>query len=152
MAGNFGSDAAEQVLNARAEKARLIAWELRKAEILKADGPLFFQAMADELKSCVDAFNSGTGLTGDAALDYECSNGAIVLGKKHDPILIRRATYRPYLNQVVVRTEIFRGMQKSSTERIWRFDKEPGRDLLLNGETFVECAHGLFDGVADLFA
>jgi len=153
MAGNLGSDAAERILNARMERANLLAWELRKAEILRADGPLFFQAMADELKGYVDAFNSRLGLTGDAALTYECSNGDITLGKKHDPILIRKVMYRTALNSVTVSTDIFRGMQqKAHSERAWGFDKKPGEDLLLGGRTFVEFAHFLFDDTPELFA
>ena len=152
MVENAGSEAAERILNARVERANLLAWELRKAEILRADGPLFFQAMAEELRCYVEVFNLRLGMTGDEALTYRHNDGDVMLGKRYTPILIRKVLYnRPAPNQVKVSTQVFRRKKKTVTEWIWSFDKEPGKDLLLDGLTFVECAHLLFDDIPELF-
>ena len=150
MVQSFGQLEAARILQARQKESDKRDWQIRKAEMLRARAPIFFEKIAEILESDVADFNKTLGLDDRQALRVSHAGYVIELCKKGTPFFYRKAIcHAP--DSVTIRTQSTKGFREHVESRDMIFDISSDDDVTLDEMSFVEVAASLLNGVTDLF-
>lgn len=150
MSESLGTLEAKRILKAREGDADKRAWQIRKAEILRAQAPLFFTKLAETLQESANDFNRAMGLEGEDAMDVRYAEPHVIdIDKRHS--FQCKIVHYEQDKYVKVRTVNVRGLEKTITDDRLLFDVSNDGDVRLSGQNFVECAANLFSRAADAF-
>jgi hypothetical protein len=150
MGATFGSLEAQRIMRERLRDADRLTQQALEERILTSEPARFLDAIASCLGDNVKFFNRDIGLEGDDAITFDYSNRTINIGKRRDPIILRKVIYFERTNEVLIRTQTIHGYSNKVEEERWCFAVE--RDgLRLGYKTSAECAEVLFKGFPDAY-
>jgi hypothetical protein len=149
MSESLGTLEAKRILKAREQDTEKRAWQLRKAEILRAQAPLFFAKVGETLQESANDFNRTMGLEGEDAMSVQHGEHVIDIEKRH--AFYRKIVHYEQDGYVKVRTVRVRGLEKTITDDTLLFDVSNDGIVELSRLDFVKCAERLFSGAPDAF-
>lgn len=151
MASTIGHEHAARIINARNSAASHRAWQIRKGEILRSEIPIFFSAMADELKCAANAFNELLRPCGH--IEVSCSELEIIIRSGCGRNFLSRKITRQLTGETAaVATDKVQGYKRQSTKIEILFDVRSDGAVLLEGRNFLQAADWFFGDAADACA
>lgn len=145
----IGQEHAARIIAARDRAASDQAWQIRKGEILRSEIPLFFAAMAEELKSAAATFNGAIGVGG---IEASSTDLEIVIRAQARNFFVRRITRKMNGETATLVTEKVIGYRKSTHRSELLFDVRSDGTVLLDGRNYFQAADEFFRDAADFCA